>query len=475
MITPESPDRQYSTRRRTALVLTGSGTGGAYHAGVLRALHEAGIRIDIVAGRGIGALGAMFAAVDGSARLWEDTGLWRSSSASQYYGWKPALRAAAWALAAGAAILAVPLVLLALSVVTALAGLLLTLVGLDSVGSQLTTGYSRWMAALFAPAVLPTLIPRLALLAILVAAAIAVAGAFPAWRGRGSRRRAQHGLAGRIFGGPFSTAPLVDRCTSELWNLIRGAAPLASPSPPELARRYLELLSENLGQPGFRELLITAHDLDAQRDLIFALLSGAHRARFFSRPGPASAIRQVEAFDLAGVARDHGLDALSAAVALPVACDPHLVTFAPEGPWRGETHRLCDRPGALLRLLEEVAAAGAEQIIVVAPVAPPAGPHELIAGRGDLRGRSAEALATFEAAALRDVVEHVAGRFAGLFVIRPLHNPLGPLDFHGVYDERSDRVHRASELVDRGYEDAYRLFIEPIVAGSAERAESVHR
>lgn len=471
MITPESPDRQYSTRLRTALVLTGSGTGGAYHAGVLRALHEAGIRIDLVAGRGIGALGAVFAAVDGSVRLWEESGIWRTPGAGRFYGWKPSLRAAAWAGAAAAAILAVPLLLLALSVVTALAGLLLTLVGLDGAGAQVSTGYSRWMAALFAPDLLPTFIPRLALLALLVAAAIATAGAFTGARRRGSKRRAQHGLAGRILGGPFSTASLLDRCESELWNLIRGAAPLASPAHAELARRYLELLSDNLGQPGFRELLVTAHDLDARRDLVFGLLAAPHRARFFNRPGPASAIRQVEAFDLAGAARDHGLDALAAALALPVACDPHLVTFAPEGSWRGETHRLCDRPGGLLRLLEEVAAAGAEQIIIVSPVAPPAGPHELKAGRADLRGRSAEALATFEAAALRDVVEHAAGRFAGLFVIRPLHNPLLPLDFHGVYDERSDRRHSLAELVDRGYEDAYRLFIEPIVAGS-ERAES---
>ena len=42
MITSDSPDRPYSTRLRTALVLTGTGTAGAYHAGVLRALHEAG-------------------------------------------------------------------------------------------------------------------------------------------------------------------------------------------------------------------------------------------------------------------------------------------------------------------------------------------------------------------------------------------------------------------------------------------------
>jgi hypothetical protein len=60
VITPESPDRQYSTRLRTALVLTGSGTAGAYHAGVLRALHEAGIRVDLVAGRGVVLLCALF-------------------------------------------------------------------------------------------------------------------------------------------------------------------------------------------------------------------------------------------------------------------------------------------------------------------------------------------------------------------------------------------------------------------------------
>ncbi len=107
VITPDSPDRQYSTRLRTALVLTGSGTGGAYHAGVLRALHEAGISIDLVAGRGIGVVGAIFAAIDGGARLWEDDGLWRRASARQFYGWRPALRVAGWSLAAAAAILAV--------------------------------------------------------------------------------------------------------------------------------------------------------------------------------------------------------------------------------------------------------------------------------------------------------------------------------------------------------------------------------
>ena len=135
---------------------------------------------------------------------------------------------------------------------------------------------------------------------------------------------------------------------------------------PELGRRYLELLTENLGQPGFREIVVTAHDLDVKRDLVFALLGAKHRARFFTRPAPSDGgVRQIEAFDLTGAARDHVFDALSGALALPMACEPHLISFAPEGPWRGETHRLCDRPAALARLLEETAAAGAEQIIIV--------------------------------------------------------------------------------------------------------------
>ena len=45
---------------------------------MLRALHEAGVKIDIVAGRGIGVVGALFAAVDGAQRLWDDKGFWRA-------------------------------------------------------------------------------------------------------------------------------------------------------------------------------------------------------------------------------------------------------------------------------------------------------------------------------------------------------------------------------------------------------------
>ncbi len=73
-------------------MLAGSGTAGAYQAGVLRALHEAGIKIDLVAGRGAGVIGAMFSAMDGGARLWDDNGVWRRPAALKFYRWRRPLR-----------------------------------------------------------------------------------------------------------------------------------------------------------------------------------------------------------------------------------------------------------------------------------------------------------------------------------------------------------------------------------------------
>jgi hypothetical protein len=60
-----------------------------------------------------------------------------------------------------------------------------------------------------------------------------------------------------------------------------------------------------------------------------------------------------------------------------------------------------------------------------------------------------------------------------VYVIRPAHNPMGPFDFAGIYDEQSDRESALAELVDRGYEDAHRQFIEPVVAAGGERISAV--
>ena len=78
----------YSPEKRTALVFCGSGADGAYHAGALRALQEAGVKIDVVAGHGVGAACAALAAIDGGARLWDEGGLWRSGTVARFYRWK---------------------------------------------------------------------------------------------------------------------------------------------------------------------------------------------------------------------------------------------------------------------------------------------------------------------------------------------------------------------------------------------------
>src|SRR5687767_15660657 len=106
---PLSLTDPYAPQLRSALVLTGTGTAGAYHAGVLRALHEAGVKLDVVAGRGIGVVGALFAAIDGAQRLWEENGFWRKPELRSLYDWRVAARVIVWALMISTAIVAIPL------------------------------------------------------------------------------------------------------------------------------------------------------------------------------------------------------------------------------------------------------------------------------------------------------------------------------------------------------------------------------
>ena len=58
---------------------------------------------------------------------------------------------------------------------------------------------------------------------------------------------------------------------------------LKRPTASDLSRRYAEVLSDNLGQPGFRELVIAVHDVDAHRDLVFALVAESRRRDLYRR------------------------------------------------------------------------------------------------------------------------------------------------------------------------------------------------
>lgn len=404
----------YSPERRTALVLSGTGAHGAYHAGALRALQEAGVKIDVMAGHGIGAGAAALAAIDGGARLWDEGGVWRSAEIARSYDWKRPLRLAAW--------LVVALAIAALAAVLVPAGV--------------RPAFVPWVPALLA----------VALLLVLAGAPVVQQwGTPPKRRGRGR-------WWWRVLGAPLDASNPREQFRKAIAQLV--------------SRAYSEVLNDSLGQPGFRELMIVAADLDSRRDVVGALLREPY-ARDFMTPRTERE-RRAEAIDLAGAGREHALDLMAAAMTPPVACDPYLLTFAADGYWRGETHRLCDRPGASSRLLEELAGAGVSQAIIVSAVSAHLAPHRLTASPLDLRRRLGDFVAAAECSALRDAMEMARLRFDSVYLICPAHNPVGPFDFHGAYDDASDRRQELLELMDRAYDDAYRQFIEPVVGASGE-------
>ncbi len=456
----------YSPHLRTAVLLSGTGTGGAYHAGVLRALHEAGVKIDVMGGRGIGVVGALFAAIDAGAKTWEDGGVWRRRPPAELYQWRRPLRWAGALILAAIAVLAIPLLVLATALVAYPLSFLVQMISVDA-GASMAAAYADMVRYAFSPPALPTVIPRLVTLCLALAfivTGVAAVRVRADTTGLGAGQQVRSGRAhrdrgrwwARIVGAPWSAEPGLRHFRSSLWHLFRGPAAAREPVPAELSRRYTELLFENLGQPGFRELIVATLDVDTRADLIFAAIESTRRKAFFQRG-------RGDLVDLGGVGRGQVLDALAGSMCLPVLTEPHLVAFSPESYWKGEAHRICDRIGAVARLLEELAAAGAEQVIVVCPDSDRPGPHRLTRPTGSLRSRVAEHLAAAETSVVRDAIALHRKRFKGLFVIQPLHNPIGPLDFGGTYDERSDRVQSVNELMDRGYEDAYRQFVEPIV------------
>jgi hypothetical protein len=455
----------YSPERRTAVVFAGTGAHGAYHAGVLRALQEAGVKIDLVAGHGVGAANAALAAIGGQANLWDAAGVWSTGRARDWYGWKPPVRWAGWVLVALLATLVAPLILIIASgAVVYPLGFVLETAG-SGFGASLLASYAGWLQTAFSGPRLPTFVPRLGMMLVSTLVLVVLVSALRAARD-GWVRRGRGALWWWLLGAPFDAEPARTAFTTAVWQLIRGAEPVTPPAVDRIGRRYAEVLLESLGQPGFRELIVVATDLDSRRDVVGAVVSEPYARPFLA--ARADRDRRAEVLDLSGAGRDHAIDLVSAALTPPVGFDPWLVTFTPDSHWRGETHRLVDRPAAVNRLLEEVAAAGVTQIVVVSACAPETDPHRLRAAPLAPRPRLGEFIVAAEAAALRDAMEMARLRFDAVFTIRPSHNALGPFDFTGAYDQASERRQEYAELIERGYDDASRQFIEPVVGASGE-------
>ena len=274
-------------------------------------------------------------------------------------------------------------------------------------GYRLATAYADLVRRAFSADALPTLIPRLMTLCLTAAFGVLAISAVRLKAETTTAERRRGRWWARLIGSPWSAEPARAYFRGALWELFRGPVSAKEPSSSELSRRYTELLFENLGQPGFRELIVATLDLETRGDLMFAALREGRRADYFRRG-------RGDLIDLAGVGRNQILEALGGALSLPVLTEPHLLAFSPESYWKGEAHRTCDRIALVARLLEELAAAGVEQVIAVCADADRAAPHRLSQARRVSRisrGRALDRLRNIRAARCRiRLQETVQGR-----------------------------------------------------------------
>jgi hypothetical protein len=460
--------REYSPKRRTALVFTGSGTTGAYHAGALKALDESGVKVDLVVGSGIGVVAAAYAAVMGGPKLYGPGGFWHGVRRRAFYRLRPTVRLAL-------ALLAVSFLIFALPVVVGLAlGIffpLLLIAERVSPGAMARTLGGLWVApeTLSGPYLAAQAMPVFALAMVAMVAAAALYF-------RDRRRFAE------AFESFLDAKPGIERLRRGLWEVARGAA--LSGGPPgeaELGRRYVSLLAENLGEPGFRELVVRAADLERGDSLAFAVLRGAEGAA-----GPAAS--PEETVDLRAPGHDVLLfDALATGLLCPMAMPLRRVTFPRGGARAGETHRLTDATFVPGCGIAEAIAAGAEQVIVVTGVPETRTPLARRRGplaRVDAAVRSLERQAGGEIdeaerinrlvstlghrtpdgrGAWQDPAKGRVYREVDLWVIRPEWRTLGPMELDGTRDPATEVRQTTDDLLEQGWRDAYRQFVEPVV------------
>ncbi|HEU0093818.1 MAG TPA: hypothetical protein VFS78_17025 [Vicinamibacteria bacterium] len=475
--------REYSPRRRTALVLTGSGTSGAYHAGVLKALDESGVKLDLVVGSGVGAVGAAFGAAAGGPGLYGERGFWADVSWDAFFRLRPAARIAILLLACSFGVFLLPVVL-ALA-----AGLLFPLVLILDVVSPGWAGRAG-AALLGAPSVLRA--PYLASLSlpIFFLCAAGLLGLLRLWLTH--RRRMAESFEWLLDPGPARR-----RLLEALWEIARGPVISRAPSEAELGRKYVSLLSENLGQPGFRELILRTADLETGGPLPFVLLDDAHRSSFASARarGPRSRLDGLpNAVDLRAPGYDALVfDAVMTGLLAPGVVPVRRVSFPKGGIFAGESHRLTESGLAGGSGLSEAIAAGAEQILLVTaapeearPLSQRRGPRALADGvlatlerqavEVDLRAterinRMVETLGHRTDDGGRGWQDPETGRVyrsVALYVIRPDRRLLAPLDLDGSEDPATEVRTTTADLLELGYRDAYRLFVEPVVGAIPE-------
>jgi hypothetical protein len=471
---------EYSPKRRTALVFHGTGTAGAYHAGVLKALDENGIKIDVVVGSGIGALSAVFAAVAGGPRLYGPGGFWEGVGRRAL--WRLRLGARLGLLTAGMAFAVFLLPVLG----ALLAGILVVpILIIDLIAPGFASRLLLFLDA--TPEVLRGLyLSALAVPSFLFALC---AGIAVAWALLRDRRRALERLEFLV-----DVRRARARLFSRLWEVVQGTVLAAEPaSDADFGKRVVALISDSLGQPGFRELVLRVTDLDSGAPAAFVVLGDEARATLTSVRGRSHEEAGASVVDLRAPGYAGYLtDALMAGLLAPLLAPLRRVTFPKGGPVAGGTRRFTDATLLSGCGLGDAFASGAEQVVLVTATPRGAlawnlrrGPWAVLSAMLGALERSALETELAETERLNRIVETVGqplddGRRAwqdpvtgriyravDVYLIRPEKRSVGPLDFDGARDAASEVVETVADLVEHGYTDAHRQFLDPVVGASA--------
>jgi len=452
--------------RRTAVVFAGSGASGAYHAGVLKALDEAGVRIDLMVGSGVGVLAAAFGAAASGAALYGEKGLWREISFRRVFRLRWGVRF----------LRSLALVALSAFLVPAVLALMLGLF----LPAFLAVDFAQpgFMTRLFEA--VAALAPGLRLFFVFaLAAPTFLAFLFVLLRGvsllRSSRRR-----IGEALESAFDLSGIEKDLARRLWEAARGpalneSAPLAS----EIGRQFAALIAENAGQPGFRGLVLRAANLDARKPLVLKLVSD--EGRRISRDQDGDDLLDLKESAAAPLL----YDVVATAFAATPLSSPRRVRLPKQGASGGEVHRIAEASAAAGSGLSEAIGMGADQIVLVTATANDPGPHS---ERRGLKALASAFLALQERTSIEsdlkqterlnrivDTVGHQKStgerewqdpltgrkfRSVTVHVIRPRKARLRPLDLDGAVDPSSEVETSLLDWLDEGHRDAHRCYLD---------------
>lgn len=434
--------RHFSPRRRTAVVLTGEGTGLAYLTGVVKALAASGVRLDLLLGRGAGAIVAAFAAVDGNGRLHEPGGLLESFERRKPYALRPFYRLALVCVALAFAFFLAPALVGLISIVAIpVRALVAWLSPQAEPATDFLTELYMGLERYYLPAIA---IPIVALFLAVTARWLATVVA---------ERRLLLLLSRDLpFAPAVELAPLAEALSSGLWQIVRGASTSSRPpSRAALGEAYRGLLEGSLGQHGFRELVLYALDTETGEEVPFVALKERYTRKVGARRDGAEV---AEPIDLCSEGAQLLADALLASVSPPglVAGVPLKLPLGSR--FGGEVHRFSSSLVLGEGALADAVACGAEQVLYVcsaaaAKVASGSAWERL--STAALRSRLAEDLAW--AAASGDVP---------VFVIRPEVERLRPFELSGRRQLGRDRL-TPMALVAQGERDALQQFVYPVL------------